>query len=191
MEHIQHFPSDEELLEQINRALGRLGETARYKRLPEVPATCATLHRRMLVMVDDSPCVLAAYVPHLVAATRGSAAIVLHQEQGVEQLVDETMAHIPDTVLMDYFLAGDLRGDAVAQLLSEREGRTASCIGFSSMPSAACYFARVGSPFVTKSPSDPAASLIEVAKIVAVYSPHDRLGGSPETAGYLQKGGKG
>lgn len=160
------LPSDAELLEQINREFGRLGETARYKRIPEVPAACAALHRRMLVMVDDSPGVLAAYVPHLIVATRGRAAIVLHQEQSVEQLIDEALAHIPDTVLMDYFLAGDIRGDRVAQLLSEREGRTASCIGFSSMPSAACYFAHVGSPFVTKSPSDPAASLVEVARIV-------------------------
>lgn len=166
MEPMNDLPSDAALLEQINRELGRLGETARYKRLPEVPAVCTALHRRMLVMVDDSPCVLAAYVPHLVAATRGRAAFVLHHEQSVEQLVDETMAHIPDTVLMDYFLAGDLRGDTVAQLLSERVGRAASCIGFSSMPSAARYFARVGSPFVTKSPSDPETSLIEVARIV-------------------------
>lgn len=169
MEPLHNLPSDAELLEQINREFGRLGETARYKRLPEVPAVCAALHRRMLVMVDDSSGVLAAYVPHLVAATRGRAAFVLHQEQGVEQLVDETLAHSPDTVLMDYFLAGDLRGDTVAQLLSERAGRAASCIGFSSMPSAARYFARVGSPFVTKSPSDPADSLVEVAKIVAEY----------------------
>lgn len=169
MEPLHNLPSDTELLEQINIELGRLGETTCYKRLPEVPTTCAALHRRMLVMVDDSPCVLAAYVPHLVAATRGSAAFVLHREQSIAQLVDETMAHIPDTVLMDYFLAGDLRGDTVAQLLSERAGRAASCIGFSSMPSAARYFARIGSPFVTKSPSDPPSSIAEVARIVGNF----------------------
>ncbi len=166
MEPVQNLPSDSELLEQINRELGHLGDTARYKRLPDVPAECAALHRHMLVMVDDTPDILAAYIPHLIAATRGSAAIVLHQEQDIEQLIEETLAHSPDTVLMDYFLAGNLRGDEVARLLHERTNRTVPCIGFSSMASAAQLFARVGSRAVTKSPSDPAASLAEVARIV-------------------------
>ncbi|MBI1934508.1 hypothetical protein HYS30_02470 [Candidatus Peregrinibacteria bacterium] len=169
MESAQTLPSDSELLEQINTALDRLGEIARYKRLPEVPAICAALHRRMLVMVDDSPCVLAAYVPHLVATTRGKAAFVLHEEQDIAELVEETLAHTPDTVLMDYFLAGDLRGDEVARFLHERTNRAVPCIGFSSMSSAARYFARVGSLAVTKSPSDPSTSLAEIAQIVAGY----------------------
>lgn len=189
MEPPNDLPSDTELLEQINVQLGQLGQTLRYKRLPEVPAACAALHRHMLVMVDDIPDVLAAYVPHLIAATRGRAAFVLHREQDIGQLIDETLAHVPDTVLMDYFLAGGLRGDTVAQLLHERTSRDVTCIGFSSMASAARLFARVGSRAVTKSPSDPAASLAEVAKI-AVYSPHDRLGRAPETARYLQEGGE-
>ena len=167
MEPTQNLPSDSELLEQINRELGQLGETTRYKRLPEeVPAACASLRRHMLVMVDDTPEVLAAYIPHLVAATRGRAAIVLHQEQDIAELVEETLAHAPDTVLMDYFLAGNLCGDDVARLLHERTNRTVPCIGFSSMSSADRLFARVGSRAVTKSPSNPAASLAEVASIV-------------------------
>lgn len=169
MEPINDLPSDAELLEQINQELGRLGDTASYKQLPEVPAVCAALHQHMLVMVDDSPEVLAAYVPYLIAATRGRAALVLHQEQDIGQLIDETLAHSPDTVLMDYFLAKGLCGDRVVQLLKERTERTISCIGFSSMASAARYFARVGSRAVTKSPSDPVESLVEVARVVATY----------------------
>ncbi|MBI4129618.1 hypothetical protein HY464_02910 [Candidatus Peregrinibacteria bacterium] len=169
MEPTQNLPSDSELLEQINTVLDSVGIIARCKRLPEVPATCAALQRHMLVMVDDNSDVLAAYIPHLVAATRGRAAIVLHREQDIAQLVEETLAHLPDTVLMDYFLAGDLRGDDVARLLHERTNRAVPCIGFSSMSSAAGLFARVGSRAVTKSPSDPAASLADVADIVAKY----------------------
>lgn len=96
MEPRNDLPSDAELLEQINVQLGDLGQTTRYKRLPEVPAVCTALHQRMLVMVDDTPKVLAAYLPHLIAATRGRAAAVLHQEQNIEQLIDEALAHDPE-----------------------------------------------------------------------------------------------
>ena len=166
MEPLNDLPSDAELLEQINAGLGRLGQTTRYKRLPEVSAAFAALREHRLVMVDDSPDILAAYIPHLVAATRGSAALVLHHKQEIGGLIDDTLSHTPQTVLMDYFLAGDVRGDSVIRFLQERAGRSVSCIGFSSMSSAARYFARVGSPSVTKSPSDPTASLIEVVEIV-------------------------
>jgi len=174
MEPTNNLPSDSELLDQINRELDRLGETTHYKKLPDVSAECAPLQGHMLVMVDDTPAVLAAYIPHLVAATRGRAAIILHQKQDTVQLIDETLSHAPDTVLMDYYLASNLRGDSVVQRIHERTSHSVPCIGFSSMSSAARLFARVGSRAVTKSPSDPAASLVEIAKIVAVYSGRDR-----------------
>jgi CheY-like chemotaxis protein len=103
--------SSEELLKQINDVLHRLGDTGRYKRLPEIlKETREVLADKKILLIDDSAEVLATILPTLIVATGGK--IFFHRFDAeddqpaseLRRIVDIAQNFSPDIVLCDFNL---------------------------------------------------------------------------------------
>jgi hypothetical protein len=103
--------SSEELLKQINDVLHQLGDTGRYKRLPEIlKETREVLADKKILLIDDSAEVLATILPTLIVATGGK--IFFHRFDAeddqpaseLRRIVDIAQNFSPDIVLCDFNL---------------------------------------------------------------------------------------
>jgi|GEM_PF-3012989 len=122
-----------------------------------------------LLLVDDSPDVLAAFAKPLQHMTDGRAVLMPHTGESAEQLADRILAENPEWLLLDFNLLGLVRGDDVLEVLLEKDPEF-RCIGFSSVEDVRESFLEAGAVgFVLKTAHDPEASLREVAALIAEH----------------------
>ncbi|MDD4319445.1 MAG: response regulator [Candidatus Peribacteraceae bacterium] len=119
---------------------------------------------RVFLLLDDSPDVIAAFLPFLRAI--GKAEGVLHKGESAEETAELLLAKQPNIILVDGQLEGGVRGYEVVKLLKER-APSVRCIGFSSAPGLREPFLRAGAVgFVQKNTEDPAAGVLAVKTLV-------------------------
>jgi CheY-like chemotaxis protein len=121
----------DELRALVDRVFLELGVTASWPRVAPPLEFAPALFDRRVVMVDDSPDMMAAFVPALLAATNGRAQFLLHQGESAEEVVERVLELKPDLVLMDGELVGKTRGWTVTAELFKRTPDLPT-IGFSS-----------------------------------------------------------
>ena len=143
-----------------------LGIPFHAQALPAVPADLAPLRGKKILLVDDSPDILAAFLPLLVAATEGKAELLLHREGSPEDLAESVLKLHPSVILLDEYLAGGVRGHDVASLIKKKLPESL-CIGFSNAESPRTLFEQEGAKFVYKDVSDPEGTLARVADVLA------------------------
>ncbi|OGJ55645.1 hypothetical protein A2706_00050 [Candidatus Peribacteria bacterium RIFCSPHIGHO2_01_FULL_51_35] len=133
--------------------------------MPTVPDSCASLHGKKILFVDDDPHVISVFLLPLLAATDGNAGFVLHRTETIEELAEKILAQQPEIVLIDEYLATSLHGhDLLKAILTKNS--TIRCIGFSSATSPEPLFRAAGAGFALKDVEDPIGSLAAVSEFL-------------------------
>lgn len=121
----------DELRTLVDLVFLQLGVTTNWPRVAPPLEHAPALYDRRVVMVDDSPDMMAACAPALLAATNGKAKFLLHSGETVEQVAKQILDLEPELVLMDGELTGKTRGWSVTAELFRLAPRLPT-IGFSS-----------------------------------------------------------
>ena len=138
-------------LDKINEAVAKIrpGST-KYLEAPTMEG-CESLKDKIVVMVDDMPLILEAFVPGLTVATGGNASFIYNQGKDVDALVEQILKTNSNLVLMDYHLSeskdededNDFLGTEVVKALRAKNF-TGKIFGFSSDQAAVAAFERAG-----------------------------------------------
>lgn len=118
-----------------------------------------------ILLLDDGPDVLATFEKPL-RLVADEVECILHTKQSVPEIVREILAHKPFVVLVDEYLAGEVRGHDVVRLLKKREPGL-RVIGFSSSPGSRESFLEAGADgFVEKDSSDPERTVVALQALL-------------------------
>lgn len=155
-----------ELLGAINKAMARLGSPSIWTAAPERINGCEEFLNRRIVVVDRAPEALEKIMPQLIVDSGGTADFVLHSAgQSLTQLTAAIIEKLPQLVLLDWELAGEMKAPVLVRELS-RHSRC-KIVGFTSDWQNGFQFEALGIDFVVNRASHPRSALCEIARMLA------------------------
>lgn len=129
---------------------------------------------KTVLLVDDMETVIDVFHPLLVKETDGKAKFICHRGESAAELADLIFKLNPDLVLLDFNLAGGIKGAAVGKELVGR-GFGGVVVGFSTVDAAEDFKAAGVTYFVPKSIHQPERSVGELKRLVTGFSANSIL----------------
>ena len=110
-----HLAMDpQSLLKKAQTISNKLKIPLHTQTMPDVPDSCASLHGKKILLVDDDPHVISTFLLPLLATTDGNAHFILHRTETIEELTEKIIGLQPEIVLIDEYLAHSLHGHDLA-----------------------------------------------------------------------------
>lgn len=158
------------LLEDAKNTLRKIvGDESHYTcySLPTIESEVfETLKDKKIIMVDDSDVNFAKFIPHLVAATNGSADGIMVRNEEAQQLVEIILTLKPDAILLDNNFGLNYQGPDIVRLLKSA-GYSGKIIGFSNSRQSSSKFIEAGADGFIMKDYDEDICLQMLARIVA------------------------
>ncbi|MEZ4754078.1 MAG: hypothetical protein R3A13_07180 [Bdellovibrionota bacterium] len=108
------------LLVEINNMLLSIPGATTCESLPQFNLSSDLLSKEKVFLLDDSVGVFEIYLPALMLATEGNTDFLCHSNvQSLSDVISIIEHSAPSLVLIDFYLAGSLRGTDVCQELSQ------------------------------------------------------------------------
>ncbi len=163
--------SEDELRQRVDEEFAKIGSTSKItplgiKSILAVTGKAEALLGKRILVVDDSKGVLQGTIPLLTVATNGQAKYILHKGEDVETMCTAIIEANPEFILMDYSLAGGLKGDTIIRRLHQLRPDI-KCVGFSSESNRGTEFSKAGAiGSITKDSYDEEGTLREIVSMI-------------------------
>lgn len=128
-----------------------------------------------ILLVDDTTAALKIFVPLISELGVGEVVGLEHHGESAAALVEEIEEARPDVLLLDYNLAGPIKGVEVARELLAH-GFGGLIVGFSSVDVARDFKAAGVSYFVFKNIYQPERSVAEIKRLLSAKSDSVKFG---------------
>ena len=101
--------------------------------VPHINLSSDSLKQEKVFLIDDSPGVFEIYIPPIMVLTNAKASFLCHDHTvEVKDILDRVKEFAPSVMLVDFYLAGELRGPELCKELRKLVPDT-KLFGFSSV----------------------------------------------------------
>ena len=122
-----------DLLDKINAEIKKIPGIPQCQVVPHISLSSDCLKQEKIFLIDDSPGVFEIYIPPIMSVTDAKASFLCHDHTvEVKDILDQVRDFSPSIILVDFYLAGELRGPELCRELKQLLPN-AKLFGFSSV----------------------------------------------------------